>query len=764
MSYPWGKIKGDTAVFRHAHLFVGIGGGAQGFNWADPRVGHLRGRFECAGGVDFDAKALKNFERLAGVKGTLLDLFDREQYIAWHGQLPPAGWREAMPDDIYRAFGPGISVAFTSAPCKGFSGLLSAVKSKTDKYQALNRLTVRGMWLLLEAYKHEPIPIILFENVPRIMTRGRPLLNEIETLLRAYGYIVNEDVHDCGEIGDLAQTRKRCLVIARHPTAIPPFVYQPPKHKLRGVGEVIGKLPLPGDPVAGRHHRVPELQWQTWVRLALVEAGKDWRSLNRLRVADGVLQDYGLVPDFGGGNYDRHDALGVYGWDDTAGTIIGSQRSPLHGKHSVADPRPGYGPDTHRNVLGVKGWEDSAAVVTGSPKPTGGAHAVADPRVQLNRDPGAGEGSQPLGVKGWDEHAGGVPTRCGPTNGAHSIADPRVDGHEKSVQLGVRPWEGTAPCVKGDMSVGTGPYALADPRLPGRPRFNNTYRIVRYDAEAPAVAGPGGPAGGLSVADPRPAAREYSSRKYKVHRMEDATRAVIGASTTGDGAFALADPRPNWGAGRHRNILRITPADEPAGTVHGAKTVTGGQPCVADDRREHYQTGGHYGVLPWDGTALTVAGSACHDNGFNSVGDPRDVPLECTPFELPAPTKKIVCRIIAEDETWHRPFTTLDLASLQSLFDPEEAFFQDPETGIWRAQAGFELVDGSDSLVREWIGNAVPSKAAQAMATTIGETLLLALAGEGFTLSTRQIWVKPGAMALAVDSRQPAFEMDAGRL
>src|SRR5206468_1169249 len=142
-------------------------------------------------------------------------------------------------------------VAFTSAPCKGFSGLLSASKSKTDKYQALNRLTVRGMWLLLEAYRHDPIPIILFENVPRIMTRGRPLLEEIMQLLRAYGYIVNEDVHDCGEIGNLAQTRKRFLLIARHPVKIPPFVYQPPKHRLRGVGEVIGRLPLPGDPVGG---------------------------------------------------------------------------------------------------------------------------------------------------------------------------------------------------------------------------------------------------------------------------------------------------------------------------------------------------------------------------------------------------------------------------------------------------------------------------------------------------------------------------------
>jgi hypothetical protein len=334
-----------------------------------------------------------------------------------------------------------------------------------------------------------------------------------------------------------------------------------------------------------------------------------------------------------------------------------------------------------------------------------------------------------LGVHPWDRHSGTVAGESYPTNGAFAIADPRVAGHARSVMLGVRAWGMTAPCLKADMSVGGGPYAVADVRMTGGPRFNNTYRVVRYGDASAAVAGPGGP-----------------------------------------GGLAVADPRPNWGNGRHEAIMRVTAHDAPVGTIPAnAHSVTGGQPCVADVRREHYQTGGHYGVLPWCGTALTVSASACHDNGFNSVADPRAVDLEeAARPALPEPTQKLVCRIIAEDGTWHRPFTTLELGSLQSLFDPEEAFCQDPETGGWQAREGFELVgvDGravSDASVREWIGNAVPSEAARAMATTIGETLLLAGAGEGFTLSTRQIWVKPLALALAVDSRQPAFELDRGR-
>jgi site-specific DNA-cytosine methylase len=70
---------------RHFHLFAGLGGGAKGFNRAQPRVGKLRARFRCLGGIDVDPAAMRDFERLTGAPGTVLDLFDREQYRAEDG-------------------------------------------------------------------------------------------------------------------------------------------------------------------------------------------------------------------------------------------------------------------------------------------------------------------------------------------------------------------------------------------------------------------------------------------------------------------------------------------------------------------------------------------------------------------------------------------------------------------------------------------------------------------------------------------------------
>lgn len=696
---------------RHAHLFCGIGGGALGFNRASPRIHNHRAKFVCVGGIDVDAGAIRNFERLAKCKGTVMDLFDREQFKAFHGREPGPEWREATPADISETFGEGLDVVFLSAPCKGFSGLLSSSKSKTDKYQALNRLTLRGVWLLLEAYKDDPIPVVLFENVPRILTRGKWLLDQITALFRSYGYSVNLDTHDCGVIGNLAQSRKRALLIARHMKKIPPFIYQPREHALRGVGDVIGKLPLPGDPIAGPMHRVPALQWKTWLRLALVPAGKDWRALNDLAIVDGHLRDYGIIPD----DPLRDNALGVNAWQDTA-PVITTHRAPGQGRFSVADPRVGTS------------WN-----------------------------------SDILGVRPWDRHSGTVAGRNSASNGAYSVADPRVDGHPRSVQLGVRPWSKPAPCVKGDVSVGTGPYAVSDPRILGKPRFNNVFRIVPYTEPAPAVAGPGGPAGGAAVADPRHNDTAYTTTKYKVTPYDACSRAVIGASTTGDGAFAVADPRPNWGNQRHSNILKVTPFEEHTGTIAAnAHSVTGEQACVADPRRDSYQSGGHYGVVDWDQTSYSVSGSACHDNGFNSVADPRPAEFESDVIALPDLNDRLVCRIIATDNTWHRPFTSLDLAALQACFDPEEIFQQidTPSGPQWHCATPFDLVDGSDVTKREWIGNMVPGAAATGIAETIGETILLADMGESFFLSSREIWAKPGALALSVNNEQTAFEMD----
>lgn len=684
------KMTPVEKVYRVGHLFCGIGAGAKGFNDANPRVAGVSARFECAGGVDNDAGAIRNFERLTGAKGTVLDLFSYDQFVEFHGHQPPAGWREAMPDDIWRAHGSRpLDVMFLSAPCKGFSGLLSTKASGTAKYQALNQLTVRGMWLALEAFKDDPISIILFENVPRIQTRGRALMDQIQELLRAYGYVFAETTHDCGEIGGLAQSRKRMLMVARHPAKVPPFLYQPSKHKLRGVGEVIGLLPLPGDPLAGEMHRVPRLQWKTWVRLAFVPAGKDWRALNELAVENGHLRDYGIVPDL----QLRDNQLGVLGWDEAAPTLTG-QRSPAQGRFSVADPRT---EDLHGDALGVREWDQPSRVVG---------------------------------------------TRAGPTNGAHSVADPRIDGHPKSVQMGVRPWDAPAGVVTGKMFAGGGPNSVADPRLHGTPRFNNVFRIVPFDQASPAVAGPGGT--GLAVADPRAETGFAGAGKYRITGYREPAGTVIAGSTTGQGAFAVADPRGGEDPAKLHGKHRVDGWDDSsraviAGRDNGATAVADPRPvCLNGDHREGYATQGHYGVVDWDEATNAVPGYAKHDRGSWSVADPRDQDGDLVE-RLPAPSDKLVARIIARDNTWHRPFTTLELAALQSIFDPGEIF---------------NLEGGSDQMKREWIGNAVPSAAARGMAETIGETLLLADAGETFTLSSREIWVRPLALALSVDPVQ----------
>lgn len=326
----------DLREIRHFHLFCGLGGGARGFNRGSARVGNMQARFRCIGGIDVDAASIRDFERLAGVPGTILDLFNRQRFEAFHGRPPPPDWREATPEDIQAAAQhERPHIVFLSAPCKGFSGLLSETKSQSAKYQALNSLTMRGVFLILEAYRDDPPELVIFENVPRITHRGRMLLNQITGLLHAYGYVVAETTHDCGRLGGLAQTRKRFLLVARHAQKVPPFLYEPPKRPLRGVGDILGRMPMPGDLRAGPMHRVPSLRWQTWVRLAFVEAGSDWRSLAKLAVHDGMLRDFALLqPD----EEWRRGVLGVRGWQDPSVTVPG-RSTPTNGAFSVADPR-----------------------------------------------------------------------------------------------------------------------------------------------------------------------------------------------------------------------------------------------------------------------------------------------------------------------------------------------------------------------------------------------------------------------------------------
>ncbi len=622
----------------HFHLFCGLGGGAKGFNAASPRVGNLQAKFRCIGGVDVDPAAIRDFDRLTGTRGTVLDMFDRSQYIDFHGCEPGQDWRESTPADIRRAAGgERPNIVFLSAPCKGFSGLLNETKSKSDKYQALNCLTIRGIWLMLEAWADDPPELIVFENVPRIASRGRHLLEQIGGMLESYGYAVAETTHDCGELGGLAQSRKRFLLVARHVEKVPPFLYEPEKKRLQSVGTVLDRMPLPGNLQGGPMHRIPRLSWKTWVRLAFVEAGSDWRSLNRLEVEDGYLKDFLIVPEY----------------------------------------RDGF--------LGVNRWEDASGTVAGKSGATNGNFSVADPRTECSR-----EGAGYLGVNEWENSMGTVTANGRPGAGAFSIADPRCP-HSTFQPYGVISMDDTSRTIAGGTMPGQGSYAVADPRHRGPAKHSNEFRIISWDRSACAVTSAHG--SGHCVADPRREGPTYG--KYCVTDWADSSGTVISGSTTGQGAFSIADPRPG----------------------------------LQRERGDHYLTAGHYGVCAWDDPCVAVSAAAGHDNGRWSIADPR----------LPGADDKLVAVIRALDGTWHRPFTTLELAALQSLVEPEEQL---------------ELDGLSDSAWRERIGNAVPPAAAQAIAEVMGTTLLLAWSGETFVLSAMPIWVRPVAVALAISTKK----------
>lgn len=489
----------DTREIRHGHIACGIAGGAKGFNQGEARIGNMQARFRCIGGIDVDPAVIRDFGRLAGTPGTVLDLFTLEQYCKFHGRTPPDGWTQALPADIHRSFGyERPHIIFASFPCKGFSGLLSQARSLTDKYQALNELVLHGMMLTLEAYKDDPVEFYLLENVPRIATRGRHLLDQIEQLLSAYGYASAETTHDCGELGGLAESRNRFLLVARHTEKVPPFLYEPPKRPLRAVGDVLSRMQLPGDPSAGPMHRIPALHWKTWVRLAFVEAGKDWRSLQKLRVADGVLQDFALAPER----------------------------------------------DYFRGSLGVHAWGQSIGTVAGESKPTNGAFSVADPRIDGHHK------SVQMGVRRWSEPAGTVTTNMAPGAGPNAIADPRIDGVKHNNCFRVVRWDHVSPSVTGGTGPSAGGLAVSDPRPANGWTGGGKYRVTTLDEPAGTVIAESGTGNGaFAVADPRPrldpTKRNHylTGGHYGVIPFDQPAHAVTASGQHDNGYHNVADPR-----------------------------------------------------------------------------------------------------------------------------------------------------------------------------------------------------------------------------
>jgi len=409
-------------IYTFGSMFCGVGGNTLGFLAAKSRLFDVTTRFRCVGGIDIDPAACRDFEYLTKGRALCADV----------AKLTP---------DALRAFwGEDLDAVIGSPPCKGMSGLLSTAQSKTAKYRELNALVLAWVRLVLAAYPDRPPRLFLLENVPRIASRGRRLLQAVKAHLRRAGYVFHEGSHDCGELGGLAQHRKRFLLVARHKASTAHFMYQPVKRRVRGCGEVLEKLPVPLDGAGGPMHTMPRLSWLNWVRLALIPAGGDWRDL------PGVLEDGQARRTV----FRRHH---MQPWTEPASTIGGSGSN---GPTAVADPRIELGCSPRAGAYGVIDWAEPSKTAGGHSTIDHGGNTVADPRVRDAFDHG-------YGVVRWDEPSSTVAGGSHPGQGAYSVADVRIEGAYRGI-YGVLGWQEAAGTITGNGRPSTGRFSVQDPR------------------------------------------------------------------------------------------------------------------------------------------------------------------------------------------------------------------------------------------------------------------------------------------------------------
>jgi site-specific DNA-cytosine methylase len=409
-------------------MFSGSGGLSLGFE---------RAGFSTTG-MDFDPRACEDHLRLTGKPSHCVDIkaMGPADLLALHPECP--------------------DVLASSSPCVGFSGCLPEVTSKTVKYQDFNDLALHGIQLGLEAWKGAKtgrrVPgIIVFENVPRIMTRGKKLLDYMVGLLHAEGYAVEMSTHDCGELGKgLAQRRRRFLLVARHMSTVTDFLRKPPQYKPLALRDVLWELPPPRPGGKGMHV-LPVLSALNHLRLAAIFAGKDWRVLppevylytcesSDLESVTGIRWEHCVG---------RHAGkLGVLDWSMPAKTIIGKARV-CNTWNAVADPRVGWttdGPYKDRpSSYGVASAAESSPTVRGKQLLANSAAAVDDPRIGVGLPVDARvrpDGKQPrsdgYGVQSSEEPAKTIRGRHDIWAAPASLTDPRLTCSQRSDAYGVQ--------------------------------------------------------------------------------------------------------------------------------------------------------------------------------------------------------------------------------------------------------------------------------------------------------------------------------------
>jgi site-specific DNA-cytosine methylase len=660
-----------------AVLFGGVGGFSAGLMQSKVEAYGKVHNYKLLCSIDYDPIACKNHDLVTGEQTAVcMDLFDRDQYRKWHGQEPTDEWQEVTPWDVWVAFGYQVpDYIFLSAPCKGFSGLLPGEKAESEKYQALNLLMLRGLNLCLEAchlYGDGIMPAFVhFENVPRIMSRGKLILMKVKKILTKYGFAYDQRAnHNLGTIGGLGQNRVRFLILARNIKRVPNFCYLPPARSLKTIGDVIGPLPMPGDTdKGGPLHRLPKLEWKTWVRLALIPAGGDWRDLNKVDHTK-----YGIIHE------PRAGAWAVEDWDDTSRTVTGGAGvGRSNGVQALNDVRVGMNGNGKNNLYRVQKGDAPASCLTGAVGPSNSAACVSDPKLKERES--------------------------------------RHPGTYRVVKI-----DEPAPCVTGTW-IGSGALLIADQCFStDSPKFNHSYKVTEWDEAGGTVASGCGPSnGGHVVSDPRVNTTLHPDC-YGVQEWDEASKTIRSASRIMQSASSISDPRISDRPERYTDKYRMQSPDNPAATVTGSTDVQSGAQLIADARLNCSPRSGSYGVQDWEQTAKTVTGSGDIHSGSSAINDPRPIPAD---------KERGSWIIISEDGTWHRPLTTYEMAMLQSF-----------DTHLPDGRP-FQLEGCSDAKAREYIGNAVPPPAAEAMGNVILIALANADAGVTFEFSHEDIWVLP---------------------